>query len=98
MLFPHPLYAERKCYDNVSRQSPFMLAQLDHHKAAEMDWQIQPLEVIDHLAALDSVRPYLKKQTKFKDGVQVSWSVLSIFVQTVYYHATATKLFCIINF
>lgn len=66
-------------------------------KQLKWTWQIQPSEVIDHLAALGSVRPYLKKQTKFKDGVQVSWSVLSIFVQTVYYHATATKLFCIIN-
>lgn len=73
-----------------------MLALLDHHKAAETGWHIQPSEVIAHLAAQGSVTPYLKKQTKFKDGVQVSWSVLSIFMQTVYYRATSTELFCII--
>lgn len=37
------------------------------------------------------------EKTQFKDGVQESWSALSIFVQTVYYWATSTELFCIIN-
>lgn len=88
-----PLYAVGKCYKNISRRSPFVLPLLGHHKAAEMDWQIQPSEVVDHLVAQGSVMLHLKKRTEFKDGVQVSWSVLSCFVQTVYYRATFTELF-----
>lgn len=87
----------REVLEQRIKQSPFLLALLDHHKAEKTDWRIQPLEVIEHLAAQGSVTPYMKKETKFKDGVQTSWSVLSVFVQTVHYRATSIELFCIIS-
>lgn len=75
-----------------------MLALMDHHIATEMDWQIQPSRVIDHLAAQGSRMPCLRKKTKFRHRVKVTLSVLSIYMQVLNcYLASSTELFYIIS-